>query len=179
MAEPSLRRALLIIDMQRGMFDGPEPPHEGERVLAQINQLAARARQASAPIFAARHTGPAGSPIAVGSPTWELLSRLAVDAAHDTVFDKTRPSCFFGTELAAYLAEAGVEELVITGMKTEYCIDATCRAAADLGLRPVLVADAHTCMDTSVLPAASIIAHHNLTLGGAFAQLVAAADCRF
>jgi hypothetical protein len=59
----------------------------------------------------------------------------------------------------------------ISGLKTQYCVDSTCRVAADSGLRTVLVADAHTCMDTPPLPAASIIAHHNATLMGAFAQL--------
>ncbi|AOY96764.1 cysteine hydrolase [Cupriavidus sp. USMAA2-4] len=179
MPEPSARRALLILDMQCGLFDGPEPPYEGERVLARINRLAARARAAGAPVLAARHTGPAGSPIAPGSPAWQLLPRLDVDAAHDIVFDKTRPSGFVGTGLEARLAQAGIGELVIVGMKTQYCVDANCRAAADLGLRPVLVADAHTCMDTPDLPAAAIIAHHNRTLGSAFAQLVTAEACRF
>ncbi|AJG22699.1 Isochorismatase [Cupriavidus basilensis] len=102
-----------------------------------------------------------------------------MDAVADTVFDKTRPSCFAGTGLAGWLSDAGVAELVIVGMKTEYCVDTTCRAAAALGFRPVLVADGHTCMDTPVLPAQAIIAHHNRTLSGPFVKLVNAADCRF
>lgn len=60
--------ALLIIDMQTGLYDGPEKPFERERVLATLNQLIGRARAAGAPIFVARHTGPAGSPIEAGSP---------------------------------------------------------------------------------------------------------------
>jgi nicotinamidase-related amidase len=64
-------------------------------------------------------------------------------------------------------------------MKTEYCIDTTCRAAADLGIRPILIADAHTSMDSAVLSAKAIIEHHNLTLSGPFATLLNAADCAF
>jgi nicotinamidase-related amidase len=165
------RRALLIIDMQRGMFAGPDLPHEGARVLVNINTLVRKARAAGAPIFAARHTGPAGSPIEPGSPLTQLLLDLLVDEKQDTVFDKTRPNCFHGTPLAGWLAEASIDELVIAGVKTQYCVDSTCRAVADLGLRAVLIADAHTCMDTPALPAAAIVAHHNATLAGAFVQL--------
>jgi nicotinamidase-related amidase len=167
----SPRRALLVIDMQRGMFGGPERPHDGPRILANINLLVRKAREAHAPIFAARHTGPPGSPIEPGSPLTQLLPDLLVDEHRDTVFDKARPNCFLGTPLAGWLAEARIEELVIAGMKTQYCVDSTCRAAADLGLRPVLIADAHTCMDTPALGAAAIVAHHNATLDGAYVRL--------
>jgi nicotinamidase-related amidase len=108
--------------------------------------LIRKARQVGAPIFAVRHTEPQGSPIEPDSPLWQLLTDLEVDAAMDTVFDKTKPSCFFGTGLAERLVEADVSELVVVGMKTQYCIDTTCRIAAKLGFQPVLVADAHTCM---------------------------------
>ena len=42
--------ALLIIDMQAGLFDGPEKPYARERVLAPCRQLVQRARSANSPI---------------------------------------------------------------------------------------------------------------------------------
>lgn len=173
------RRALLVIDMQHGLFNAGDAPFDKERVLANACRLIARAREAGAPIFAARHTGPAGSPIAPGSALTQLLPQLGIDDGLDRVFDKTRPSCFQGTGLAGWLADAGIAELAICGMKTEFCVDTTCRAAAGLGLRPVLVADAHTTTDSPLLSAQAIIEHHNRTLGGAFAELLRTADCRF
>ncbi|MEX6501053.1 cysteine hydrolase family protein [Pseudomonas zhanjiangensis] len=172
MPKPAAKRpALLIVDMQVGLFHGPQAPYQGQRILTNINRLIGKARSAGAPVFFARHSGPAGSPIEPGSPFWQLLPELAVDTASDVVFDKTRPSCFFATDLGERLATLGVDRLVIAGMKTQYCIDTTCRAAAELGLQPLLVADAHSCMDTPVASAQTIIEHHNLTLGGAFVQL--------
>ena len=46
------------------------------------------------------------------------------------------------------------------------------RIAAELGVRPLLVSDAHTCMDTPQLAATQIIAHHNATLAGPFVRLM-------
>lgn len=173
------KRALLVIDMQVGLFNGPDKPYKREQTLENINQLIRRARQAGAPIFAVRHTGPADSPIAAGSPLWQLLPTLEVDEELDCVLDKTRPSCFVGTALAERLQEAQVKELVIVGMKTQYCVDATCRAAGDLGFAALLVEDAHTCMDTPVLGAKKIIAHHNATLNGPFVRLIKTPDVTF
>jgi len=173
------RRALLVIDMQQGLFNGARRPYRGDEVLANINALIARAHAAGVPVFAARHVGPAGSPLARDSPLSQLLPELAIDPARDTVFEKTRPSCFFGTGLAERLAEAGIEELVIVGMKTDYCVDTSCRAARDLGFPAVLVADAHTTTDSPVLAANTIIEHHNSTLAGAFVTLRDSRDCTF
>lgn len=171
--------ALLILDMQVGLFQGPEKPWQGEQVLTVINRLIGKARAASAPIFGARHTGPAGSPIAAGCAAWQLLPTLAVDTERDILFDKTRPSAFFATALAEQLHAAGVERLVIVGMKTQYCVDSNCRIARELGFEPVLVSDGHTCMDTPLLLAEAIVAHHNVTLGGGFATLVQGQDVEF
>jgi nicotinamidase-related amidase len=171
--------ALLIIDMQVGLFHGPEKPHEGERSLANIQQLIKKARLQNVMVFAVRHTGPEGSPIAAGSPFWQLLPELGLDAEIDVLFNKSRPNAFHGTELAQQLTAAQIDDLYIVGMKSQFCIDSTCRAAADLGFKPLLVADAHTCMDTAALPAQAIIDHHNATLGGAFARLINSADVTF
>ncbi|CAI8818666.1 Cysteine hydrolase [Pseudomonas sp. IT-347P] len=174
-----MRAALLIIDMQVGLFNGPEKPYDGERILANIQRLIAQARERHVPIFAVRHTGPEGSPIAAGSPFWQLLHALELDAELDTLFDKCRPNAFQGTDLAQRLNAANIEELYLVGMKSQFCIDSTCRSAADLGFNVMLVADAHTCMDTAALPAEAIIRHHNATLGAAFARLIDSADVTF
>ncbi|MGU3309979.1 cysteine hydrolase family protein [Pseudomonas sp. M5A4_2d] len=174
-----MANALLIIDMQTGLYDGPEKPFKRERVLDTINQLIHRARSANAPIFVARHTGPAGSPIEAGSPLWQLWHGLEVEEARDHLFNKTRPSCFLGTDLANQLAAAQVNELVIVGMKTQFCIDTTCRVAVELGFSVVLPQDGHTCMDTPTLSAEAIIEHHNATLAGAFVKRVTAQTIDF
>jgi len=99
--------------------------------------------------------------------------------ADEAVIEKRHSSAFHDTDLHARLAEAGVDRLVIAGMQTEYCIDSACRAAAALGYKVILAADAHTTFDTSVLPAERIVAHHNMTLDGTFVELMPAAEIGF
>lgn len=170
--------ALLILDMQVGLVHGPDKPWGSEALLDTLNRLMGRAREAGAPIFLARHIGPAGSPIEPGSPLTELVQELQL-RGDEVIFEKKRPNAFAQTELAGQLRERGCEGIVITGMKTQYRVDSTCRAARDCGFDAVLIADGHTCSDTQTLNAQAIVAHHNATLEGPFCRVVQAGDWSF
>ena len=97
----------------------------------------------------------------------------------EVIFEKSRPNAFHMTDLADQLKACGSQGVVIAGMKTQYCVDSTCRAARDLGFDAVLIADGHTCADTPALKAENIVAHHNATLAGPFCRVVHAEDWRF
>ena len=60
-----------------------------------------------------------------------------------------------------------VENLVICGYSTEFCIDSTLRYASALGYTIDLIADAHTTHDKKHLSAQQIREHHNITLSAA------------
>ena len=171
--------ALLVIDMQQGLFRGPVAPHSSDSVLENICLLIAKARQDRVPIFFARHTGPDDSPFSEQSPLTQLIAEMDVDAGRDIIFVKKYSSCFRDTILLHHLEQAGVKQLVIAGMKTEFCVDTTCRAASALGWRTVLISDAHSTMDNERLSAPDIIGHHNITLAGPFVTLSTAAEWHF
>ncbi len=81
----------------------------------------------------------------------------------DRLLEKEASDAFYGTDLEEQLRAASVCELIITGLQTEFCVDATCRAALSRDFDVVLVADGHTT-GNSHLPAEAIIEHHNKTL---------------
>ena len=170
--------ALLILDIQVGLVHGPQKPWRCEALLETLNNLMDKARSAGAPIFLARHIGPPGSPIEPGSPLTMIAPELGLQGA-EIVFEKRRPNAFEKTDLADNLRAHGVTGVVITGMKTQYCVDSTSRAARDLGFDAVLIADGHSCSDTPALNAQAIVAHHNATLNGPFCQAVRAEEWDF
>lgn len=170
--------ALLILDMQVGLVHGPDQPWRCAELLATLNALMDKARADGAPIFLARHIGSPGSPIEPGSPLTLIAPELQLSGS-EVLFEKHRPNAFEKTDLASQLRACGATGVVIAGMKTQYCVDSTCRAARDLGFDAVLIADGHTCSDTSQLKAEHIVAHHNATLNGAFCQVVESAAWSF
>ena len=170
--------ALLILDIQVGLIHGPDKPWRCDELLETLNTLMDKARSAGAPIFLARHIGPVGSPIEPGSPLTQIIQELEL-RGDEVIFNKSRPSAFFMTELAQQLHARGCTGIVVTGMKTQDCVDSTCRAAKDLGFDAVLIADGHTCSDTPRLTARQIVAHHNATLSGPFCRVILAKEWSF
>lgn len=157
-----MKSALLVIDVQRGVFESKPPPHEAEDVLARINALTARARVAGVPVVFVQHEHE-GSPLYPGAPKWELDPRLVV-ATEDHALRKTTPDVFLRSELGARLAEWRTERLFVCGYASEFCVDTTTRSAAAKGMPVVVVADAHTTHDKAHATAAQIRAHVNATL---------------
>lgn len=169
--------ALVIIDMQQGMFTDAVEPYRGGEVLERIGELLERARLSNVPVFHVQHDGGAGDILGKGSTGWPHHPAVAPKGG-EIVIEKRHSSAFHDTDFHTLLTRAGVDRLVIAGMQTEFCVDSACRAAAALGYQVVLASDAHTTFDTRVLPAELIVAHHNKTLGGAF-ELLPAEELRF
>jgi nicotinamidase-related amidase len=170
--------ALMIVDVQQGMFSLPSPPHRGEEVVRRIAGLLDRARAEGVPVVHIQHDSGPGDVLAKGSPGWPHHPMVAPRAG-EMVVEKRHSSAFHDTDLHRRLSEAGIDRLVVAGMQTEMCVDSACRGAVALDYRVVLVADAHTTYDTPVLGADLIIAHHNRLLGDGFVELVEAEQVRF
>lgn len=156
-------QALVIIDVQAGLFAGPAEPYDASGVLARINDLATRARAAGVPVILIQHDGAPEDGLDPGSPGWQLHPAL-LRAPADVVVRKTACDAFYRSTLADALARANVRQIVATGFATEFCVETTVRRAASEGYDVVLVSDAHTTGDRPVLPAWQIIAHHNWVL---------------
>lgn len=154
--------ALLVIDVQRGLFETQPPPAEAAATIARINALAERARAAGAPVLLIQHEGQRGF-LTHASDDWQLDPRLRT-AAGDERVRKTTPDSFLGTDLQSRLHDLRVDRLVIAGYASEFCVDTTVRRAAALGYPVTLAADAHTTHDKPHAEAARIREHHNLTL---------------
>ncbi|MCX5469765.1 cysteine hydrolase family protein [Acinetobacter nematophilus] len=176
MSAPQNNQALIVVDMQNGLFHASQPPFEAGQLLQNINQLIDYAHLKQIPVFAIRHVGSDHTALASTSLLTQLIAELNIDHDLDHVLEKTRPNCFFQTDLEQQLKSLNIQEVIVCGLKTEFCIDSTCRAAKDLGLNVLLISDAHSTVDSAVLPAQKIIQHHAQTLNQAFVQLKTCAE---
>lgn len=170
------KSALLVIDMQNGLFNGDPKPHNVKLVLSNILSLIEYCRLNDRPIIFIRHVGEKGTPLDPNGPNTQLIKDLPFNPHKDTVIEKMYPSSFKNTVLKEVLEKLDIDEIIITGMKTEYCIDTTVRAASEYGYKVTLISDAHTTTDSAALNALQIIDHHNQVLRNAFAQLKTTAE---
>ncbi|OUM00481.1 N-carbamoylsarcosine amidohydrolase [Variovorax sp. JS1663] len=74
------------------------------------------------------------------TPASAIVPELAPRAG-ELVVRKTVPSAFFGTSLAAWLAQRGVQTLLVAGAVTSGCVRASVVDAMSWGFRPLVVSD--------------------------------------
>ncbi|WP_414940247.1 isochorismatase family protein [Amycolatopsis sp. cmx-11-51] len=162
-----MRAALLIVDMQELLVP---LVWRGEELATRIAALAGEAREQGVPVIALRQIGASGTDFDPASPGTRLSPLLGLEPI-DVVVEKTATDSFYRTGLAALLVERGVDTVVLTGLATDYCVDATARSAQSHGLDVVLVGDGHAPSadgdPTTGLTAEQVIARHNLILGTA------------
>ncbi len=111
------------------------------------------------------------TPLDPDSLNTQLITELSCNPDKDIVIEKTYPSSFKHTVLKELLEKLDIDEIIVSGMKTEYCIDTTIRAASEFGYKVTLISDAHTTSDSITLDAQHIIDHHNQVFSNAFANV--------
>jgi nicotinamidase-related amidase len=153
--------AVLVIDVQAGLFCGEAAAFEAEDVVARINAVTAKAREAGAPVIFIQHDGePGGEDVVPFTEGWKLHPQLQMNP-EELVIRKTTCDAFYGTALEAELRSRSITTLLLMGFATDFCVDATLRSAASKDFRIIVVADAHTTADNPVLKADQVRQHHN------------------
>jgi len=136
--------ALNIIDIQNDYFPGGAMELEGADAAAE---KAARAltsfREKKLPIIHVRHlsTRPGSTFFLPGTKGAEIHPSVAPGKS-ETVIEKNFPNSFRATGLKEILDKQQIKNLVVAGMMTHMCVDASVRHAADLGYKITLLGDA-------------------------------------
>lgn len=141
------KTALLMIDVQNDYFPGGkmELP-ESDRAVGQIKVILEEFRQKKLPIIHIAHESVIeGSTFFLPGTEGQRIHSLLQPQPGEKVVVKHYPNSFLETELQSYLENNDIDRLIITGMMTFMCVDATTRAAKDLGYQCVLV---HDCTAT-------------------------------
>jgi nicotinamidase-related amidase len=173
-----MSKALVIIDVQKGMFDPSFPAYDGEAVVDRIAGLIEKARQAKAQVFFVQHHGEGDHPFQPGKPGYPFHDKLTPRPGDDVTV-KHKSSAFHGTDFDSKLKRAGVDHLIITGMQSEYCVTSAIRSAYERGYGITLVSDAHSTGDTKIAKGEKIVAIINDTTRGSFGDVVPAAEISF
>lgn len=154
--------ALLIIDVQQGLCEGPQAAFETAAMISRINAVSARTRAAGMPVIFIQHESGPGY-LEYGSRAWQLADGLHAEPG-DVYIRKTTPDSFLRTALHDTLQSRAVRDLIICGMHSEFCVDTTTRRALALGYPVRLMEDGHTSAGNAHLAPSQVIAHHNATL---------------
>jgi nicotinamidase-related amidase len=175
-------RALVLVDIQKDYFSGGAHPLEGpEAAATAAGRLLEAFRNAGEPVVHVRHLWDEEEATFMRPGTAGIEIHPAVAPLDgETVIEKAHPNSFLETPLEEHLRSVGANELVVCGMMTSMCVDATVRAAVDLGFDTTVAHDAcATCeleFGDRVIPAGSVHAAFLAALADGYAAVVATDD---
>ena len=148
----TMTTALLIIDIQNDYFEN------GTMTLVGCNEAAENAklilekfRADSLPVIHIQHiaTKPTATFFLPDTKGAEI-NDCVKPTGQEKVIIKHYPNSFRETELLDYLKSKNITDLVICGMMTHMCVDATTRAAKDFGFNIILIGDACATKDLEI-----------------------------
>ncbi|PZX46859.1 isochorismatase family protein [Algoriphagus chordae] len=154
------KKALLVIDMQKGSFTTQTPRFDTAGVVKRINDLAKLFRDLNYPVIFIQHNGSGSGHFEKNAPDWENLDELSI-APSDLCIDKCANDAFYNSELLSTLKGLDVSELFITGCATDFCVESTIQSALTKDFIITVVKDGHTTGDRPHLKAEQVIEHHN------------------
>ncbi len=174
--------ALILIDIQNDYFPGGQLPVPGmEAAAAKAAQLLQQARHGGGMIVHIRHesTRPGAQFFLPGTTGADIHASVQPDGA-EPVLTKSVPNSFIGTGLHDLLQAHLVRRLTLCGAMSQMCIDATARAARDLGYDVTVAADACAARPQSFggrdVEAGDVHAAFMAALSGVYARIVTVAD---
>jgi nicotinamidase-related amidase len=136
--------ALVLIDIQNDYFPGGRMPLIGmEAAAANAARLLYAARDRREPVFHVRHIATSSdAPFFRPGTDGSQINATVLSKSGETIIQKSRPNSFIGTGLETALRENGIEHLTLCGAMSQMCVDATARAAVDMGFQITIVSDA-------------------------------------
>ena len=138
-----MKRALLVIDVQREYFDGALPISHPVDHLRNILAVMDRAAETKTPTAVIRHhqADPESPIFRLNSDMWQLHDEVQ-QRPRDVLIDKQLPGSFTNTSLGDWLSEIGADIVSIAGYMTHMCCDTTARQAFHRGYKVEFLRDA-------------------------------------
>lgn len=144
-----MRNGLLLIDFQNDHFPGGKYPLEKPLEAAQwAHAILQCFREYGGYHVHVQHVSP--NPDATFFISGDRGTDIHDSVAHfegEPIIYKHRPNAFLNTSLLELLRGEAIERLIITGMMTHLDVDATARAASDLGFQVIVAEDACATRD--------------------------------
>jgi nicotinamidase-related amidase len=134
---------LLVIDVQESFRQRPDWAEISAPDIAdRIARLVDHARTRGDAVVWVLHSEPGTGTVFDPARGFVRLLPGLNPRDGEPVFTKTSHNAFTTTNLAEWLTVHGVDEVVVTGIRTEQCCETTARLASDLGYRVRFVLDA-------------------------------------
>jgi nicotinamidase-related amidase/GNAT superfamily N-acetyltransferase len=152
------KTALLVIDAQELITN--DRLYAFDLFTENVRTLIAEARKNGVEVIYVRHDEGEGKPLSKGNDGFDIYSGFAPEAG-EHIFDKYVNSPFRDSGLLGYLQKKTVKRLIVTGLQTDYCIDATVKCGFEHGFEMIVPEYCNSTFDNDFMTEAQTYRYYN------------------
>lgn len=149
---------LLVIDTQKLIVN--KELYEFERFVYNIKKIISSARDNNIEVIYVRHDDGEESELTKGTDGFEIYEEFK-PIGEERIFDKKVNSAFKGTGLLEYLKDKCEKEIIIVGLQSDYCIDATIKCGFEHGFDIIIPSYGNTTVHNKFMTAEESYKYYN------------------
>lgn len=153
-----VRMVLLIVDTQKLITNNEL--YQFNLFESRVRQLINKARSRGVEVIFVRHDDGKENGLLKGTEEFEIYDGFQPFGS-EVIFDKNVNSAFRGTGLLEYLRQKEENTVIIAGLQTEYCIDATIKAGFEHGFKMIVPANTNSTFDNQYMSADQTYKYYN------------------
>jgi len=149
---------LMVVDVQNALIK--KHPYNEQKVIENIKKLILAARGNKKEVLYVRHDDGKGTELERGTDGWQIYNDIAPNSS-EFIFEKEYNSAFHKTGLREHLESKEIDTIILVGLQTEYCIDATLKSAFDYGDKIIIPKETNTTLDNEYLSGEKLFEFYN------------------
>ena len=149
---------LLVVDMQKGIADSEL--YNYETFMDRTVRLIVAARKNHVEVVFVQHDAGPESGLSAGDEAFEIADQAAPEKG-EKVFVKTINSCFGNKDFTRYMEQQEDKRLMIIGLQTNWCIDATVKSAFERGYRVIIPEETNSTFDNDYMTGETTYRYYN------------------
>lgn len=149
---------LLVIDTQKLITNSDL--YNFNIFVSNVKKLIKAARGNNIEIIYVRHDDGIGHELTRGTDEFEIYNEFK-PYNDERIFDKTVNSPFKDTGLLEYLIEKQIKTIIVVGLQTDYCIDATVKCGFEHGFKIIVPEGANSTFDNKYMSAETAYKYYN------------------
>lgn len=149
---------LLIVDTQKLITN--EKLYNFNEFVSNVEKIIGIARQNNIEVIYVRHDDGPENELTKGNSGFEIYEKFK-PAKEEKIFDKKVNSAFKDTGLLEYLRSKEEKDIIIVGLQTDYCIDATIKCGFEHGFQIIVPSNANTTVDNNYMLAEQTYKYYN------------------
>jgi nicotinamidase-related amidase len=149
---------LIVIDVQKGITD--ERLYDFDGFIKNVTNIIDAARKNNVEVIYVQHDDGPGTGFSFGDKDFEIADQVA-PKENEKIFIKTINSCFGNNDLANYLRESREKDLMIVGLQTNFCIDASVKSAFERGYKVIIPKGTNSTFDNDYMDRETTYKYYN------------------